>query len=154
MKERESLKLKKKQQQTNKQTKNAENAKPRPMGHQQILSHRLALLATDSLELDLAQSFIKELTNTHEHTIFKKYDGHSHCRSIITRTTYPCSVYPLEPHFQYIEKLGFEGVSLFFLFLIQNIHCVYSLEPPRRGGSNEYPQSMFRARIRKIFKIV
>ena len=26
----------------------------------------------------------------------------------------------------------------------------YSLEPPRRGGSNEYPQSMFLAEIRKI----
>ena len=25
----------------------------------------------------------------------------------------------------------------------QKIDCGYSLEPPRRGGSNEYPQSMF-----------
>ena len=25
----------------------------------------------------------------------------------------------------------------------QNIECGYSLEPPRRGGSNAYPQSMF-----------
>ena len=25
----------------------------------------------------------------------------------------------------------------------QNIDWGYSLEPPRRGGSNEYPQSMF-----------
>ena len=25
----------------------------------------------------------------------------------------------------------------------QNMDCWYSLEPPRRGGSNEYPQSMF-----------
>ena len=25
----------------------------------------------------------------------------------------------------------------------QNIECGYSLELPRRGGSNEYPQSMF-----------
>ena len=25
----------------------------------------------------------------------------------------------------------------------QNIDCGYSLEPPRRGGFNEYPQSMF-----------
>ena len=25
----------------------------------------------------------------------------------------------------------------------QNIDCRYSLELPRRGGSNEYPQSMF-----------
>ena len=31
----------------------------------------------------------------------------------------------------------------------QNINCGYSLEPPRRGGSNEYPQSMFWAEIRK-----
>ena len=32
---------------------------------------------------------------------------------------------------------------IFFLFLLQNIDCGYSLEPPRRGGSNLYPQSMF-----------
>ena len=32
----------------------------------------------------------------------------------------------------------------------QNIDCGYSLEPPRRGGSNEYPQPMFWAEIRKI----
>ena len=31
----------------------------------------------------------------------------------------------------------------FFIFLLKNIECGYSLEPPRRGGSNEYPQSMF-----------
>ena len=30
----------------------------------------------------------------------------------------------------------------------QNIDCGYSLEPPRRGGS-EYPQSMFWTEIRK-----
>ena len=31
----------------------------------------------------------------------------------------------------------------------QNINCGYSLEPPRRGGSNEYPQSMFLSRNKK-----
>ena len=31
----------------------------------------------------------------------------------------------------------------------QNIDCGYSLEPPRRGGSNEYPQSMFLGRNKK-----
>ena len=31
----------------------------------------------------------------------------------------------------------------------QNIDCGYSLEPPRRGGSNVYPQSMFLSKIRK-----
>ena len=32
----------------------------------------------------------------------------------------------------------------------QNTDCGYSLEPPRRGGSNEYSQSMILAKIRKI----
>ena len=49
---------------------------------------------------------------------------------------------PLKPHF-YIVKLGFAGVYIIFLILLKNIDCGYSLEPPRRGGSNEYPQSMF-----------
>ena len=30
----------------------------------------------------------------------------------------------------------------------QNIDCGYSLEPSRRGGSNEYPQSMFLSRTK------
>ena len=31
----------------------------------------------------------------------------------------------------------------------QNIDCGYSLEPPRRGGSNEYPQFMFLSKNKK-----
>ena len=31
----------------------------------------------------------------------------------------------------------------------QNINCGYLLEPPRRGGSNEYPQSMFLSKNKK-----
>ena len=34
--------------------------------------------------------------------------------------------------------------------LAQNIHCGYTLEPPRRGGSNEYPQCMFWIKNKKI----
>ena len=56
---------------------------------------------------------------------------------------------PLKPHF-YIVKLGFTGVYIIFFFLLKNIDYGYSLEPPRRGGSNEYPQSMFWAEIWKI----
>ena len=39
------------------------------------------------------------------------------------------------PHYIpfYIAKLGFAGVNLILLILIQNIHCGYSLKPPRRG---------------------
>ena len=56
---------------------------------------------------------------------------------------------PLKPHF-YTVKLGFTGVYIIFLISAQNIDCGYSLEPPRRGGSNDYLQSMFRAEILKI----
>ena len=44
-------------------------------------------------------------------------------------------------------------IYLFFLLLLQNIDCGYSLELPHRGGSNMYPQSMFEAKLRKISKI-
>ena len=45
--------------------------------------------------------------------------------------------------------------SCSFHISTQNIDCGYSLEPPRRGGSNELPQSMllfflFLAEIRKL----
>ena len=36
-----------------------------------------------------------------------------------------------------------------FHISVQTIDCRYSLEPPRRGGSNEYPQSMFLSRNKK-----
>ena len=36
-----------------------------------------------------------------------------------------------------------------FLISAQNIDCGYSLEPPRWGGSNRYPQSMFLSRNKK-----
>ena len=36
-----------------------------------------------------------------------------------------------------------------FHIYAQNIDCEYSLEPPRRGGSNEYQQSMFFSRNKK-----
>ena len=37
----------------------------------------------------------------------------------------------------------------YFHISAQNIDYGYSLEPPRRGGSNEYPQSMFLGRNKK-----
>ena len=38
---------------------------------------------------------------------------------------------------------GLQGYTLFFLFLLRNIQCGYSLESHPRGNSNGYPQSMF-----------
>ena len=37
-------------------------------------------------------------------------------------------------------QLGLLGL---YLILVQNIPCVYTLQPPRRGGSIVYTQSMF-----------
>ena len=39
--------------------------------------------------------------------------------------------------------------SDFFYISAQNIDCGYSSEPPRRGGSNEYPQYMVLSRNKK-----
>ena len=39
--------------------------------------------------------------------------------------------------------------SDFFYISAQNIYCEYLLEPTWRGGSNEYPQSMFLGRNKK-----
>ena len=68
---------------------------------------------------------------------------------------------PLKPHF-YILKLGFTGVYIIFFYFVK-IHRLwvflifaqkrrlwYSLEPPRRGGSNEYHNLCFWAEIWKI----
>ena len=44
-----------------------------------------------------------------------------------------------------IENFQTKNSNIFHISA-QNIDCGYSLEPPRRGGSNEYPQSMFLSR--------
>ena len=37
----------------------------------------------------------------------------------------------------------------FFHIFVQNIYRGNTLEPPKRGGSNEYPQSMFYSKNKK-----
>ena len=46
-------------------------------------------------------------------------------------------------------KIFREKKSDIFHITAQYIDCGYSLEPPQRGGSNEYPQSMFLSRNKK-----
>ena len=48
------------------------------------------------------------------------------------------------------SKTGLQGYTLFFLFLLKNIDRGYSLEPPLRGGSNEYPNLCFEQKYEKI----
>ena len=59
--------------------------------------------------------------------------------------------------FKYIEhftssnwKFSEKKNSDIFYVSSQNIDCGYSLEPPQRGGSNEYLQSTFSSRNEKI----
>ena len=53
----------------------------------------------------------------------------------------------------YSKNWGLLEYILFFIFLLKYINCGYSLEPPRRGGSNECPKSMFWADIWKNIRI-
>ena len=75
------------------------------------------------------------------------------------------NVYSCKPQFYYI-KMGLKGVNIInafspktekkvkkkpdiFHISAQNTDGGYSLEPPRRGGSNEYPLSMFLSRNKR-----
>ena len=59
---------------------------------------------------------------------------------------------PIQIYWNFTTKEGKFSDKKFDIFHIsaQNIDYGYSSEPPRRGGSNEYPQSMFLAKIRQI----
>ena len=67
-------------------------------------------------------------------------DSLSNWKQLITKTRL----------FKYTEKfttkkwkISDKKNSDMFHISAQNIDCGYSLEPPRRGGSNEYPQFTF-----------
>ena len=50
----------------------------------------------------------------------------------------------------YHQKENFQANKFWYFHIsAHNIDCGYSLEPPRRGGSNEYPQYMFLSRNKK-----
>ena len=89
------------------------------------------------------------LTKDHMGRVKRKY-AFKHTQDDIK--TYLLNSDPLKPHF-YIVKLGFTGVYIIFLFLLKNIDCGYSLEPPPWGGSNEYPQSMLSSRNMKNIRV-
>ena len=51
-------------------------------------------------------------------------------------------------HLQKLTIFSIKNSDIFHISA-QNIDCGYSLEPPRRGGSNKYPQYMFLCRNKK-----
>ena len=69
-----------------------------------------------------------------------------HLIGSFVRKTCPCNK-------QIFLSFKIEHVQLkifdIFLICVKNIDCGNTLEPPRRGGSNEYPQSMFWSKNKK-----
>ena len=51
--------------------------------------------------------------------------------------------------FSTIKNENFIGKNDIFNIFAQNIDCWYTLEPPRRGGSNEYSQFMLLIKVGK-----
>ena len=76
-----------------------------------------------------------------------------------------CLLYPLLS-FRHYKNLLMQYTEIFkvknenfqkkmfaiFLIFAQNIDCGYTLEPPHRGSSNEYPQSMFWSKNKKNYR--
>ena len=80
-----------------------------------------------------------EINKPHREEMILRNGDNSICLFTLNITkTSLYNFHPLKAHF-YIVNLGFTGYTLFFLISTQTIDCGYSLEPPRRGGSNEYP---------------
>ena len=85
------------------------------------------------------------------------FDKHSRLSAIFTReTTFMPSSLQKHAYSNILKILQpkkktfqIKNSDIFHIFA-QNIDCGYSLEPPRRGGSYEYPQSMFISKIRKL----
>ena len=91
----------------------------------------------------------------HSHDIFKTSKTRVSVFASTDHITKTClyDIDPLKPQFLYSKTGVYGGIRYFFLFLLKNINCGYSLEPPRRGGSNEYLQPMFWAEIWKMSEI-
>ena len=79
----------------------------------------------------------------------RKYCTQTHnCFSIAEELLYVITKTRLLFYNQKKENFPLKNSESFHISA-QNIDCGYSLEPPRRGGSNEYPHSMFLSRNKK-----
>ena len=77
---------------------------------------------------------------------------HSSLRRCVRWTVSHYENMPIQMYWKfYHQKMANFQIKKSDIFHIsaQNIDCGYSLEPPRRGGSNKYPHSMFLSRNKK-----
>ena len=73
---------------------------------------------------------IEIITRWNQYLVFTSKSIYSTCMFTSRKHVRAILYIPLKPHL-HIEKLGYSGLYIFFLFLLQNIDCGYSLEPPR-----------------------
>ena len=102
-------------------------------------------------------SFRNPLASFHHVELLWKRDCDSfvrkvmnHCRQIDISLTFPRKNTLRKHAYSNILKIlqpkkenFLIKILTFFHIPAQNIDCGYTLEPPRRGGSNAYPQSIF-----------
>ena len=103
-----------------------------------------------------SSEMVEILKNQRANSHMVPEDGVIECQEIGTcKYKYSSRHYENTPIFKDIENFTTKHEhfqiknSDIFHISAQNIDCGYSLESPRRGGSNEYPQSMFLSRNKK-----
>ena len=78
--------------------------------------------------------------------VFVMISGRGFCKDLHYENT-PIQIYR-KFHLQKTENVQIKNSDIFHIST-QNIDCGYLLEPPCRGGSNGYPQSMFLSRNKR-----
>ena len=106
---------------------------------------------TSGIYIHVAQPYLVKYYQLYSNLQFDFWFCPSLANNFITKT-YLYNFDPCKSHF-YIVKLGFRGVCIIFLISAQKTDCGYSLELPCRGSSNEYPQSIFWAKLWKNIRI-
>ena len=92
--------------------------------------------------------FVRRGTNSEKRVYAEVYRcTHTRCKVFLHYENKPIQIYWKFYH-QKNENVQIKFL-IFFNISAQNIDCGNSLEPPRRGGSNEYPQSMLLSRNKK-----
>ena len=87
---------------------------------------------------------------THKHKAWTSWNEKSTTFSDSSTLHYENTPIQIRWKFYYQKNGNFSDKnSDIFYISAQNIDCGYSLEPPRQGSSNEYPQSMFLSRNKK-----
>ena len=121
---------------------------PAPLPHYQnkvmFISDKINIGISSSLCIFSYDAWEVRLKRYPQSVHFYKIWGKKKYKVTLRKHAYSNTLRILPPKYENFQMKN----SDIFLTSAQNIDCRYSLEPPRWGGSNEYPQSMFLNRNR------